>query len=333
MAKKSCAKCEGTQIVKTDDGLKPCPALDVTVMGRLACKLPDGTFDAKKQGAETANAKMQKDKAYRERNEVVAGLAKAIVAMGGRAGKKKNPIEGWNPEWFNCVYIELPTNATTKNIGGPEVEAVRYRKVQPLKGTEMGRFLVSECDKDLLDLDWFKSENTNGVYWKRQPHLPEPNGFLHRVVARRIWGEIPANFEVDHINRNPSDCSRHNLRLATSRGNKLNQTRVTHPDTGVYQCESGKWKASIGFGGYLHLGTFETKEDAKLAYLQAHEEHVLEAHRRGDYIYPPLTVSWHFHDKDSDIFSNLPEYKPDWDGHDNIEKYDRLHKWISEWKS
>lgn len=113
MAKK-CKQCGGEQIVKTAEGLKPCPALDVTIMGRLACKLPDGSFDSKKVTAETANARMQKDKAYEERNKVVSAFAEAIIQLGGRAGRRKTKIEGWNPEWDWCVYIDLPN-------GGPQI--------------------------------------------------------------------------------------------------------------------------------------------------------------------------------------------------------------------
>lgn len=45
-----------------------------------------------------------KDGAYLERNKVVAGLAAAWPA-----GVKRTAIEGWDPEWHGCVYIDLPT--------------------------------------------------------------------------------------------------------------------------------------------------------------------------------------------------------------------------------
>ena len=103
-----CTSCGGDRIVKVDDELKPCPSLSVTALGRLACKLPDGSFDARKEHRDIANAKMQKDKAYHERNLVVAALAKHVIAMGGVAGLKHTKIPGWNPEWYGCVYIVPP---------------------------------------------------------------------------------------------------------------------------------------------------------------------------------------------------------------------------------
>lgn len=100
--------CEGAQVVQTDDGFGLCPRLAATSLGSVACRLPGGSFDAKKTHRDIQNAKMQKDKAYRERNLVVAALARAVVALGGRAGRKKTHIEGWNPAWDGCVYLDLP---------------------------------------------------------------------------------------------------------------------------------------------------------------------------------------------------------------------------------
>jgi len=45
----------------------------------------------------------QKNGAYEERNRVVAALARHYPS-----GVAKTAIEGWNPEWHNCVYIDTP---------------------------------------------------------------------------------------------------------------------------------------------------------------------------------------------------------------------------------
>lgn len=50
-----------------------------------------------------------KDGAYLERNQVVALAGKLLLHLGSPVGLKKTPIEGWSPEWHNCVYMELPT--------------------------------------------------------------------------------------------------------------------------------------------------------------------------------------------------------------------------------
>lgn len=46
----------------------------------------------------------RKDNAYLERNKLVALLAELFPS-----GIAKTNIPGWNEEWHNCVYIDLPT--------------------------------------------------------------------------------------------------------------------------------------------------------------------------------------------------------------------------------
>ena len=46
---------------------------------------------------------MQNDSVYRERNCLVAFLARMFPS-----GLKKTDIEGWDPVWHNCVYVDTP---------------------------------------------------------------------------------------------------------------------------------------------------------------------------------------------------------------------------------
>jgi len=48
-------------------------------------------------------AEAERDAAYKERNILVALLARMWPSARGRT-----PITGWDPEWHNCVYIEAP---------------------------------------------------------------------------------------------------------------------------------------------------------------------------------------------------------------------------------
>jgi len=48
--------------------------------------------------------KEEKDEAYRQRNHLVAALARLYPS-----GIAQTEIEGWDPEWHGCVYIMLPT--------------------------------------------------------------------------------------------------------------------------------------------------------------------------------------------------------------------------------
>lgn len=58
--------------------------------------------------AERDAMEKRKDDAYLERNRVVALMARMALFMGQRVGIKRTAIEGWSPDWHNCVYIDLP---------------------------------------------------------------------------------------------------------------------------------------------------------------------------------------------------------------------------------
>lgn len=324
MSKKTtCPTCKGKQIVKGEVEDKPCPALSVTVLGRLACKLPDGTFDNKAEHRSILNARMQKEKAYRERDFAIALFARLCHEAGNKVGVKMITDKTWSREWTLCVVVELPALYPAEFNGGPPVEFIRLKAKNPDKGTEKGRFKVSECDKDLLELEWNDSHNKgpNGTsYWVRGSNKPEPNGFLHRVVAKRIWGEIPEGYEVDHINGDRADCTRYNLRLATRLANIMNIGGVS----GVYENQLGNWKIQIRAGDFVYRKTFKTKEEARTAYLEKRREYQIEAAKRGEYIYPPITVSWHIHENNADLFDWMPLYEGSPELHDNVTKYELL---------
>lgn len=94
--------------------------------------------------------------------------------------------------------------------------------------------------------------------------------YAHRLAWLYIHGVFPDNF-LDHINKNRSDNRIINLREVTSRQN--NQWRTKNNDSlsgykGVYSHpNSQKWRAQIRKDGKsYHLGTFEEKEEAAIAY-------------------------------------------------------------------
>lgn len=53
---------------------------------------------------EVAHQEENKNQAYLERNHLVAILARIYPS-----GIRETDIEGWDPEWNGCVYIDLPT--------------------------------------------------------------------------------------------------------------------------------------------------------------------------------------------------------------------------------
>ena len=95
---------------------------------------------------------------------------------------------------------------------------------------------------------------------------------MHRVILARMLGrELVATEQVDHIDRDPLNNCRENLRLATNSENQHNQLK--HKDNasgfkGVSFYKRGrKWRAVITVNyKKIHLGYFDTPEAAAAAY-------------------------------------------------------------------
>lgn len=98
--------------------------------------------------------------------------------------------------------------------------------------------------------------------------------FLHRLVTKARTGQI-----VDHIDGNPLNNQRGNLRLATALENARNVTSSKNRKAGKFKGvyfikKSGKWGAAIGAGEkkpngkarMLYQGCYDTQEEAARAY-------------------------------------------------------------------
>jgi hypothetical protein len=89
-----------TNRVDPETGLTPEDMLDV---------IADAQVDV-------AALRAQKDGAYRERDQVVALLARVALALGWRAGLRRHepdPDPTWDEDWKNVVAIDLPTGQVT----------------------------------------------------------------------------------------------------------------------------------------------------------------------------------------------------------------------------
>lgn len=90
--------------------------------------------------------------------------------------------------------------------------------------------------------------------------------YAHRLAWLYMTGKWPSK-EIDHANGNPTDNRFCNLREATQQQNNANarlRSDNTHGYKGTYYNKENKnWNARIHFNGRnLHLGCFETKEQA-----------------------------------------------------------------------
>lgn len=79
-------------------------------------------------------AHAQRDAAYVERNRVVAALAALAIRNGWRAGTRRT--YGTDPEWYGCVYIDLPTGQVSWSFH--DMEAATFRFLPPYEGGHDG---------------------------------------------------------------------------------------------------------------------------------------------------------------------------------------------------
>ena len=92
-----------------------------------------------------------------------------------------------------------------------------------------------------------------------------------RVIWAMIHGAFPTE-QIDHINHYRSDNRICNLREATSTENNRNRTLANNNTSGfvgvTWSRRQRKYKAMIGLNGVQkYLGYFDTKNDAKAAYI------------------------------------------------------------------
>lgn len=108
-------------------------------------------------------------------------------------------------------------------------------------------------------LPWRAAPQPNGVYVFGQ------NNSLHRFLTN-----APSNYDVDHINGDPLDNRRKNLRVVSHAVNMRNQKVRSTSKTGVrgvsFEKYTRKYKASFKIGNrVITLGRFSSLADATKA--------------------------------------------------------------------
>jgi hypothetical protein len=138
------------------------------------------------------------------------------------------------------------------------------------KEIQLSRGLVAVVDDE--DFDWLSQSA-----WQAVPDSHGDTFYARRRDGRRMHREIvhakPGQL-VDHRNGNGLDNRKYNLRLCSDSQNAMNQKVRYNNKTGFKGVSRRKdykaFRAYIGFGGRLvHLGTFDTAEQAAKAYDQA----------------------------------------------------------------
>lgn len=130
---------------------------------------------------------------------------------------------------------------------------------------EIARTLIDLDDVDKVrEYKW--SMNDNGYIW---------NGkiYLHRFIMNPPDGMV-----IDHINHDRLDNRKENIRICTIRQNNMNKSFMSNNTSGVigvnWNKRAKKWKSRINVNGNeIHLGYFDTKEDAIQARINAEIEY------------------------------------------------------------
>lgn len=114
---------------------------------------------------------------------------------------------------------------------------------------------------------------------------------LHKLIASQYKNlqKTGSRNVIDHINGNPSDNRKVNLRIATQQENAMNQKMRSDNSTGhkgvLLNKRSGRYIAVITKNHKLtRLGTFDTVEEAGVAYDDASTELFGEFTRAKEYL-------------------------------------------------
>jgi hypothetical protein len=152
------------------------------------------------------------------------------------------------------------------------MNTIKERKI--IQENEFLRYLIPENNTsficDLQDYQLLKKHN-----W-----LIDSYGYPVTKIRKRCTRfsrmimHPPEGIYIDHINGDPSDNRRKNLRLATELDNQRNMCLPKHNSSGFkgvsFRRDRGKFRAYISLHNKIkHLGTFENAEDAARAYDEA----------------------------------------------------------------
>jgi len=116
----------------------------------------------------------------------------------------------------------------------------------------------------LKEYDWYIG--ATGGY--AMSYINGKHVYLHHLILGKKSG-----YDTDHINEDKLDNRKENLRFCT-RGQNMQNCFMKHNTSGYKGvCKSrtlGKWRSYIKVNGkQIHLGTFESKEEAAEVYNKA----------------------------------------------------------------
>lgn len=133
--------------------------------------------------------------------------------------------------------------------------------------------LVDDEDYETIsEWKWWARPRTNSNIFDV---ICRPPGSSRRVLIHRyLMGVTNPRFYVDHIDHDPLNNQKSNLRVSSCAENAMNRKKsTTNGKTSIYKGvfkQRNNWFAKIGIEGrYIHLGTYTTELAAALAYNEA----------------------------------------------------------------
>jgi hypothetical protein len=133
--------------------------------------------------------------------------------------------------------------------------------------------LVDDCDAYLFNYKWHAwwSPLTRSFYAVRMMAMPNGNPikvYMHRQILGLRRGD---KRQADHKNHDTLDNTRKNLRIVTHQENHFN---LKNTKGYSWNKQYNKYQARIKANGkHIHLGMYNTKKEARKAYLEAKAEY------------------------------------------------------------
>jgi hypothetical protein len=148
---------------------------------------------------------------------------------------------------------------------------------------DTGKLFWNKCPSWLYETD-FARNRYNTLFAGKEAGGVKNNGYKNVMINKRkllshrvIWAMVNnkwPDFEIDHINHNPSDNRLLNLRMVTRQENQKNRSKSKNNisgHTGVYFNQNAKkWEARVK---NKYLGCYDNLEDAAEAAKLARTEH------------------------------------------------------------
>ena len=176
--------------------------------------------------------------------------------------------------------VNLSSNGIEKVFikNGENMEVLTYSRIN--KNGRLIEFTYSECDRELVESYTWGYRRKDYLGTSITIDKKEYKKFLHRL----IMGE-PEGMMVDHIDGNPKNNTRENLRICTRSQNGMNCNKRSHNKSGTkgvnWHKASNKWVAQIRINKKVtYLGTFGNIEDAIKVRQDAEEKYYGEFRRK-----------------------------------------------------